>query len=450
MTTVALPSTTPTLDDLGSSTARRFGPRDNAMIVVACVAILAALGTVAVFSVSVTPGLLKQPVRPWFFYGARHVIAIVLAGGFGWVLSRIDHRVMLERSFGVLVLVWIGLVLVLTHGVEVKGAQRWLPVGPGIRLQISEFAKLATILCCARYVEVRAAHLSTYRRGFLPAMIWLGITFGLIASQPDFGTSMFLFGTGMLLLTVGGVRFLHVLPTALGLLVPFFLVMINLYPYIMQRITRMKEGHFQVEAALTALGAGGLFGRGLGEGRSHLGFLPEVRNDFIFAAIGEQMGLIGTSAVLVLFLVVFWNGMRIAWRAPSRAAFLVAFGITFMIVFQAAINVAVVTGLVPPKGIGLPFVSSGGSSLLMFGAAVGVLWSVARASEENDVAVTTSDVLTASDVSMTSAASDSDVVAERDIPYDSLFDADDEEVFDTEFDIEFETNSIAPSQETGR
>ena len=111
---------------------------------------------------------------------------------------------------------------------------------------------------------------------------------------------------------------------------------------------------------------------------SQLGFLPEIRNDFIFAAIGEQAGLVGTMLVLGLFMLFLWHGLRIAWRAPDRASFLIAFGITFMVTFQAAINVAVVTGLVPPKGIGLPFVSAGGSSLLMFGGAVGILLNVAK------------------------------------------------------------------------
>ena len=302
-----------------------------------------------------------------------------------WFFARSDYKKIVEKSSRLLPLIWLGLLAVLIFGERTFGAKRWVDFG-FFSLQVSELAKLVIVFCCARYVSGRRHCIHEYRRGFLPAMAWLGITIALIALEPDFGTSMFILTTAFLLLFLGGMRLLHIILSGLLVLPPFLALMMMTYPHILSRLSGFNNGpHEQVTRALYAMGGGGALGRGLGSGRAHLKFIRFIESDFIFASVGEQLGFLGTITIVVLFALFFWHGLKITLRAPDHAGFIVAFGFTFMIVFQAGINMAVVTGLVPPKGIGLPFVSYGGSSLLVLSAAVGTLLNVAKQGQDQPV-----------------------------------------------------------------
>lgn len=350
--------------------------RRSATIILIIVGVLAGIGALMVLATTQVKAMDQDRVLPIMFL--KQCLWILVAGVACLATARMDHRRLIAASPKIMVAVWIGLIMVLLFGTYRNGARRWISVG-FFSLQVSEFAKLGVILACAHYAAIRRDVIGDYRRGFLPAAAFLGLTVGLVAKEPDFGTSMFLLGTGFILLWLGGMRLIHIGITG-ALTVPVFVaVMMDRYKHVVERLNTLSDGpHAQVKAALKVMGSGGVFGEGIGEGRAQLWFVPFVESDFIFAAVGEQMGLVGTLGVIGLFLAFFWHGLAITMRAKDQSAAIVAFGVTFMVVFQAAINMAVVTGLVPPKGIGLPFVSYGGSSMVMLGGAVGVLVSIAR------------------------------------------------------------------------
>lgn len=368
------------------SISRKKLAANSATAVVLSAVLLSLLGLLAIYSVTVVESL-RRGAGPLPGTVVRQVLRLTVAAVAALVVARCDYRRIVDGSRGWLILTWIGLIAVLLFGESVNGARRWIrPLG--INVQVSELAKVVVVLACARFVSLRRDVIASYLHGFLPASAWLGLTVGLVALEPDFGTSMFLICVGLLLFFLGGMRLLHIALTALVAMPLFVLLMITTYSHILPRLQNLGTGepHPQVANALAAMGSGGIFGTGLGGGRAHLGFVYEVETDFIFAAVAEQGGLIASLAVLALFGVFLWHGLRIARLAPDERGYLVAFGVTFMIAFQAAINISVVTGLVPPKGISLPFVSYGGSSLIALGVSVGLLLSIARAIVEQDEA----------------------------------------------------------------
>jgi cell division protein FtsW len=353
-----------------------LAPRQSAAVVLACAFLLCMIGLAILLSISLVP-YLRSDAPIVSLHATRQAFWLVASAAVCAFVARIDYHRLLRASRAMLVAVWIGLVCTLLFGSKQLGASRWLEVGP-VNLQVSEFAKLVVILWCGWHVAKHRGDFDRYWTGFVPAIAWLGATVLLIAGAPDLGTSLFILATGMLLLYLGGLRVTHIVPTAAILMPIYGWWMLSQNGYIRARLSSHAEGgHEHVRTALRAIGSGGLLGVGLGDGRAHLGFVRMIHNDFIFAAIGEQCGLAGTLLIVFLFVVILWNGLKITMAAPDTAGFIVAFGITFAVVFQAAINMAVVTKLVPPKGIGLPFVSYGGSSLLMFGAMLGVLANVA-------------------------------------------------------------------------
>ena len=359
--------------------AQRLAPTKSAGVVLASAFLLALIGLLALTSVSAFRYMRGLDRSIGNLFVVKQAVWCAAAAMFGLVASFLDYRWLLKHAFKILALVWIGLVAVLLVGPVILGARRWLEIGP-MSLQVSEFAKVAVILAAARYVTVRRESLGSYVKGFLPALAWLGATVFLIAKEPDLGTSMFILGSGMLMLFLGGLKLTHIVPT-FGLVGPLYLWwMFANNQYIRERLKSHAEegGNDHVAAAVRSMGSGGLFGTGLGEGRAHLRFVNMIESDFLFTVVAEQGGFIGAAVVVLLFVVILRHGMKIAAAAPDTGGFIVAFGITFMTVFQAAVNMSVVTGLVPPKGIGLPFVSYGGSSLLMFGTAFGILANVAR------------------------------------------------------------------------
>lgn len=337
--------------------------------------ILALLGLLNVLSATLVQAMQADQVLSKMFI--KQILAVLISLGVCRFFARTDYRRVVAMAPRLLLATWIGLILVLAIGTKVNGARRWIHLG-FYSLQVSELAKFTVVLFCAHYASVRAKVIHDFRHGFVPAAGCLCVTVLLVAREPDFGTSMFLMVIGFIVLFLGGMRLRHILVSALIALPPFVFLMLQNFGHIQKRLDSFASSpHPQVRSAIFAMGNGGLMGTGVGQGRAQLKFVPFVESDFVFASVGEQLGFLGTAAVILLFLLFFWHGLKIALRARDRAGFLMAFGLTFTIVFQAGINMAVVTGLVPPKGIGLPFVSYGGSSLFVLGASVGTLWNIA-------------------------------------------------------------------------
>jgi cell division protein FtsW len=278
-------------------------------------------------------------------------------------------------------------VLIPQVGVETYGARRWINPGFPLGFQPSEFAKIAMCIWLAAYCERNLGRMRKASFGFIIPMVVLGATCALILVEPDFGTAMLLGGIGTLVLWVMGTRLvLILLAAAAGL--PLLQKLVIDEPYRMKRILSFLDPWrdplgtgYQLIQSKIAIGSGGLFGVGLGIGRQKQGFLPAATNDFIFSIVAEELGFAGGVAVILVFLVMLWTGLRVALRARDAFGFALALGLTVLLGTQAAVNIAVVTGTVPTKGISLPFVSAGGSGLLASLLAAGILVNIARSEE---------------------------------------------------------------------
>lgn len=275
------------------------------------------------------------------------------------------------------------LLLVLVFGRNVNGASRWLALG-GFRIQPSELAKLTLLIMAAWYCDRNQRHMGDWKRGVILPALLLGPVLALIFVEPDRGTTILMAGVLSVLLLIAGVRWQYfAVPAVLGsvgLGVSFWhdpMRMNRILAWI--NLEENKDGvGFQAYQAMLALGAGGWSGLGLGNGRQKMGFVPEHHTDFIFSIIGEELGLVGTIGVVIAFVAFVIAGVYIAMHARDNFGMLLGCGITFLIGFQAFINIGVVTSALPNKGLPLPFISYGGSSLLMMLACVGVLLSIAR------------------------------------------------------------------------
>jgi cell division protein FtsW len=275
------------------------------------------------------------------------------------------------------------LVFVPHIGINLNGAHRWIRL-PGATFQPSEMVKIALIIMLAWYSDYSQRKMNTFKRGIIIPGIIIAAALGLIFIEPDRGTTILLAAVSGTMLMIAGVRWLHVIPPVL--LTAAALVYSLTHDSMRSgRITAWlhPEAHaggaaLQAEQAKIAIGSGGLTGLGLGDGMQKHGFLPEIQSDFIFANIGEELGLVATLLVILAFLVITICGLFIALRARDQFGCLLAVGVTSLISYQAIINIGVVTSLLPNKGLALPFISAGGSSLLAMLMGVGILLSVAR------------------------------------------------------------------------
>jgi len=349
-------------------------------------AALIGLGLVMVFSTSAvhaerfgspTKLLLRQAV--WLALG---LAAMAVA----W---RLDYHFYERHWKAILALSCAGLALVLIPGLGTRfnGARRWVRVF-GYGIQPSEFAKIGLAIFVAAYLSRSYGKLNSLVKGLLPAAAGVGAVFLLIALEPDTGTALLVGGVAFLMLFVGGIRMRHLAPIAAVAVPLFALVAFNHLDYIEDRVRAFLHPEldptgagYQPLQSVLALGEGGLFGRGLGCGQIKLHFLPEAHTDFILSIIGEELGLAGTLTVVALFVGLIYHGMKVAVTAPDRFGMLLVFGLMLFIGLQAAINIAVVTASVPTKGISLPLVSYGGSSLLASLFSLGMVMNVARAGD---------------------------------------------------------------------
>lgn len=276
---------------------------------------------------------------------------------------------------GVLLLV---LVLVPGIGVRVNGAQRWMDFG-FMRLQVSEIGKLGLLFALSHYLAVHRRFMHDVRKGFLYPCIILGIVCGLIFLQPDFGTAFLCGVVGGILLFLSGVYLRYLIPTGIAALL-LFSVAVYQDPVRLQRITSFLdvEGNrgdsaYQLWQGILAFGAGGWYGVGLGQGRQQLSFLPEAHTDFIFAIVAEELGFFFTVGIVLLYMTLFFAGVLQLRRAPNLYQYLLVMGALLFMTFQALINIGVVTGILPTKGMSLPFISYGGSNLVLMFTLTGII-----------------------------------------------------------------------------
>jgi len=321
----------------------------------------------------------------------RQLLWVALAVTFMFLFSRIDYRLLGLFSPFILVGTVLLLIAVLVIGFEHNGARRWIRF-LGFGVQPSELAKFALVVFVSAWLSRDDDRPKSFRYGFLPVLIVAGLIGGLVLIEPDFGTAVLLVVVAMTIGLLAGIRVRYCMPLVV-FAVPLLYHLVWMVQYRHDRLLAFLDPWkyyngvgYQLCQSLVALGTGGVFGVGPGQSRQKLGFLPEAVHDFIFAILGEELGILGTMTVVVLFGAFVVFGMRVAFRARDRLGFLIASGVTLTIAFQALINVAVVTGSAPTKGISLPFVSFGGSSLFFLMCSVGVLLNVARRAEATEAA----------------------------------------------------------------
>ena len=351
-----------------------------AVVVGVCVAVLTILGLVVLSSA----GQSLNASDAYMAFRKQLVwLAIALAAGAGAMFVDLEKlRRWAWPLFGLAVVLLI-LVKIPSIGREVNGARRWLDFGP-MRLQPSEFAKLALVFALSHYLCFSQRWLKTFVRGFIVPLVITGAIAGLIILQPDFGTAALSGAVGFLLMFLAGTRLVFLVPTVLAGTVLFF-TLVFFDPVRWQRITSFwdVEGNragtaYQLYQGLLAYGVGGVDGVGLGQGRQQMAFLPEAHTDFIFPIIGEELGMVCTLGIAAVFLILFLTVARQLRHAPNLFQFSLCAGSLLCIVLQAAINMGVVTGILPTKGMSLPFISYGGSNLVLMFILVGIILNCMR------------------------------------------------------------------------
>jgi cell division protein FtsW len=339
---------------------------------------LAIFGLVMVYSASAITSLREHNgdsaavFMKQFLYAGLGLVLLIM-------LMKINYHVWQKpKILGVLVSISILMLLFVFTQPESHGAHRWLKFG-GASFQPSEIAKLFALMFAAWYLQKYESEINQPIRRLLPLVLVVGLFAGLIAKEPDLGQALCLCLIVAILLYVAGLSWRY-FAGAFALAIPALYFLITQHAYRLERIQAFIDPSkdpldtgYQITLSLIAVGSGGIFGLGLGAGRQKLSFVPEISSDFIFAVIGEEIGLIGTALVVLAFLVYFYRGIRIALRSHDRFGFYLGMGITLMVVLQGFINISMVLSLMPTKGIALPFMSQGGSSLLLNMMATGVL-----------------------------------------------------------------------------
>jgi cell division protein FtsW len=331
--------------------------------------VLLSAGVVMVYSASaiVAADRFHDP----YFFLKKQLFWALLGAVAMLVAVRVDYR-RLEP-----------LVLVPPFGQAINGTRRWIRLGP-VSFQPAELAKLALVIYLAAFVARRQDQLANIRRGLLPPLLVAGMFAGLVLVQPDLGNCLTLIALtfGLLYLAGSPARYLA---WAMAPALPLLAVAIFMAPYRLRRMTAFwdpwsdpRGSGFQIIQSWLAFGNGGLTGQGIGGSRQKLFYLPESHTDFIFAVVGEELGFIGAIVLVGLFAVLIWRGLRVGLRAPDAFGAHLALGITLLIAIQTLLNLGVVTGLLPTKGLPLPFISFGGSALLVTMLGTGVLLNISQ------------------------------------------------------------------------
>ncbi len=364
-------------EDAAASTPRVAMPKADRWIWMATMALM-GLGTVMVLSASVMLAE-KRYGAPGFFW-KRQVVWWALAALLMLALSRLDYR-RLRKSAPALLLVGLTGLIIVLFSPPVNGAHRWIPLG-WFNLQPFEAFRLTLILYAAAFLAKRGDELTNLKR-WIPLMVVLVIASGLLLLEPEFSGVLTTWATIGIMLIAAGARWRHLMPAVVVGVLAAVILVFGL-GYKKARVDDWENGlsstggSYQVQQSKIAIGSGGLIGKGLGNGRAKMLYLPEPHTDFILATVGEELGLAGMTGVLLAFAVLVFRGWKVASRAPDRFGYLLVMGFGGSLLVNAGLNAAVVTGISPATGLPLPFVSYGGSSLLCTAVAWGVVLNVSR------------------------------------------------------------------------
>jgi cell division protein FtsW len=345
---------------------------------------LLAIGTVAIFSSTAADGMAHHK-NPTHFL-ERQLLFVTVGGLAMWIGARIDYRRLKQWVYPLLLLSLVLLALTLLTPAK-NGARRWIPLGP-LTFQPVEIAKLALVAYLAYSLGRKADQVKTFTVGFVPHLVVCGVMSVMLLAQPDLGSAVVLGVTTLGVLFMAGAKVSYIAlallaaaPVAYHLVVGTPWRLQRIYAYLNPEDYANGEAYQFLQARL-AMGSGGLSGNGLGNGYQSLGYMPEAHNDFILAPIGEELGFIGVGLVFVLFAILLWRGIRAALAARDVFGGYLAFGITLLFGVQVLFNAGVVLGIIPNKGITLPLVSAGGSSLAITMFLVGLVLNVGRARQK--------------------------------------------------------------------
>jgi cell division protein FtsW len=352
---------------------------DSILLVTTTVLVL--IGLVMVFSSSGVYAMEKY--NDAYYFLKRQIIWVFLGTIIMMLARETDYRGLEKYTYLIMGVTFLMLLAVMMPGLgkEVGGARRWLMLG-GLTFQPSELAKFALILFIAKSLVKRSDQLKNFAYGYLPKLIVLGFFFIPILFQPDFGTAMIICIVTFTMLMIAGLRSKFLIYSILAI-VPFAVLAIMNADYRQRRIIAFlnpweheSNAGFQVVQSFYAFGRGGIFGSGIGSSSQKLFYLPEAHTDFIFSVIGEELGFVGALIIISLFSILIWRGFVIAYYAKDSFGTHVAIGLTLLIGIQAFMNIGVTVGLLPTKGLTLPFVSMGGSSLVILMLSIGVLLNI--------------------------------------------------------------------------
>ena len=343
---------------------------------------LVFIGIIMVFSASFVQSAFKH--HDAYYFLKRNVIYATLGFISMMIMSNLDYRFWKKNAKVIGIVSVILLLLVLTPlGIKANGARRWLGVG-AFTIQPAEIAKFATIIITAKFIEKRYDDMKSLTKGVIPLLLVPGLFFALIMCQPNMSTAGTIILVTFVMIFVAGLNMKFVI-AMFGSGVGLFLLLALTSEYRLKRILSFLDpfqdplgNGYQVIQGLYALGSGGLFGMGLGKSQQKWFYIPEPQNDFIFAIIGEELGLIGCAIVIMLFVILVYRCVRIALNCKDIFTCMVVIGIGAQIGIQAALNIAVATSSMPVTGVALPFISYGGTSLIIFMSAVGIVLNISK------------------------------------------------------------------------
>lgn len=366
------------------NTEYRYDP-----VILISVIFLVGLGLVMVFSSSAA--IAYQKFNDPYYFLKRQIVWIMIGGLLMAFFMLMDYHFLQKATYPALAITLFFLIIVLfpQFGKKIGGAQRWLQLG-GFSFQPSELAKFTLILYVVHSLAKKQDKIKDFFYGYLPNIIVVGFFSILFLFQPDMGATMILITVVFILFFIAGVKFSYLFYSVV-MLFPAMYAAILSSEYQKNRIISFLDpekdplGHgYQIIQSFLAFGRGNIFGLGLGDSQQKLFFLPEPHTDFIFSIIGEELGFAGAVAVVILFLVIIWRGIQTALKSPDLYGMYLSLGLTLLIGVQAMVNLAVTVGLLPTKGLALPFISMGGSSLVISMICAGILLNISRKAKVNN------------------------------------------------------------------
>ena len=345
---------------------------------------LALFGTLMVYSASAMIAYRESQETSQFGYFYKQLTFALIGIAVMFILSRFDYRILNNRGVVYAILAITSLMLLAVFFFPaINGAKRWIRFG-GFSVQPSELAKLALPIFLGWFLTKNDGSVGDLKKTVLPCLLGLLLLAGLVMAEKDLGTTMVLCAVFSAVYFAAGARILHIASVA-ALMVIAGAAALIFAPWRVARVMAFLDPYkysddagYQVVQSLYAIGSGGVFGEGFAQGQAKLFYLPYPYSDFIFSVVGEELGLLGTLAVVLAFALLFWRGTRAAMLAPDRFGMLLGIGIITGLIVQALFNISVVISILPAKGIPLPFISYGGSSVVVSLAAVGILLSISR------------------------------------------------------------------------